>query len=60
MQYTIQFVQKGQIKKREKEPSEPDTVLSPEKTVLMGIWFWNRTYPHIWLWSRNGDNTVIY
>jgi len=24
LQYTVQFVQKGQIEKREKEPSEPD------------------------------------
>jgi len=34
--------------------SQARTLLSLEETPLVGIRFWNRTYPHVRLWSRSG------
>jgi len=57
---TIQFVQKEQVEKQKKAYlSQTRALLCPEEAPLVGIPFWNRTYPRIRFWSRSGDNTVI-
>jgi len=61
LEYAIQFVQKEQVENGKKtfDLSQRALFLSPEEASLVGIRFWNWTYPRIRLWSRSGGNIVI-
>jgi len=58
--YAIRFAQKGQVENSKKTHlSQARALLFPEGASLVEIWFWNRTYLRVRLWSRNGSKTVI-